>query len=99
MNPDLELQIRKLTVPQLEILKVLASSPEAVSSNQEIMTTTGTPSCTYGAFLASLRKVKVENIPLLLQAGVDPDKGTRWQINEGLVTKFDLRSLLTSMGV
>ena len=99
MNENVEDKIRSLSLPQLEILMVMAKSNEPVSTSREIMQSTGTSSYTFGAIISPLRRHKVDGLSLIVQAGKDGANGVRWQINEKLVTKQDLLILLNSMGV
>lgn len=99
MNSVVETLIRSLELPQLEVLKILVSAENGVSSNQEISSTTDTASTILGSLLTPLRRRKVNGECLIVQAGRDPDKGTRWQINEKLVSIDDLRGLLVSMRI
>lgn len=99
MKPEVEKLVRSLELPQLEVLQILLSSRNGVSSNQEIISTTSTASALLGSLLTPLRRKKVNGECLIVQAGVDPDKGTRWQINEKLVSTDDLRVLLVSMNL
>lgn len=99
MNPEVETLIRSLEIPQLQVLMILANSKNGVSSNHEISTTTSTASATLGALLTPLRRRRVNGETLILPAGVDPDKGTRWQINEKLISIEDLKVLLFSMKI
>lgn len=97
MSPEVESLIRSLEIPQLEVLQVLVNTNYGVSSNQEISSTTSTPSILLGSLLTPLRRRKIDGKSLIIQAGKDPDKGTRWQINENLVSIDDLKILLISM--
>lgn len=97
VNPEVESLIRSLELPQLEVLQILVNAKNGVSSNQEISSTTSTVTATLGALLTPLRRRKVGSESLIVPAGKDPDKGTRWQINEKLVSVDDLKILLVSM--
>lgn len=99
MNPEVETLIRSLELPQLELLQILVNARNGVSSNDEISSTTSTPSVLLGSLITPLRRRKVNGESLIIQAGIDPDKGTRWQINEKLVLVDDLRELLVSMRI
>jgi hypothetical protein len=97
MNSAVETLVRSLELPQLGVLKILVNAKNGVSSNQEISSTTGTASTILGSLLTPLRRKKVDGESLIIQAGRDPDKGTRWQVNEKLVSIDDLNALLVSM--
>lgn len=99
MNSEVETVIRSLELPQLEVLQILANARNGVSSNQEISSTTQTASTILGSLLTPLRRRKINGQTLIIPAGKDPDKGTRWQINEKLVSIDDLRELLVSMRI
>ena len=99
MNPEVESLVRSLELPQLEVLQILVNARNGVSSNQEISSTTSTATATLGALLTPLRRRKVGSESLIIPAGKDPDKGTRWQINEKLVSIEDLKILLISMKI
>lgn len=100
MNSDVETLIRSLEIPQLQVLWILVNAKEGVSSNREISSTTDTATQILGALLTPLRRRKVNGECLIIQAGVDPDKGTRWQINEKLVSEIDdLKVLLINMKI
>lgn len=96
---SIEEKIRRLKIPQLEILKLLADSSDGVSSSKEISQTTGTSSYELGAVITPLRRVKVENKNLIIPAGREIDNSVRWQINEDLIPRDELRLLLTKMSI
>lgn len=99
MNSDVETVIRSLELPQLNVLQILVNARNGVSSNQEISSTTFTATATLGALLTPLRRRKINGESLIIPAGKDPDKGTRWQINEKLISIDDLNALLVSMKI
>lgn len=99
MKSEVESLIRSLEVPQLEVLLLLANSENGVSSNHEIASTTYTASATLGALLTPLRRRKINGETLIIPAGIDPGMGTRWQINEKLISIEELRELLASMKI
>ena len=49
--------------------------------------------------IAPLRRHKIEGMTLIVPAGEDPEEGVRWQVNEKLVKKMDLKVLLSEMGI
>ena len=97
MNP-IEEKIRQLKIPQLEILKLLVESNNGASSSKEISDATSTASFVLGAMITPLRRIKVDNKNLIIPAGRE-DNSVRWQINEGLISKNDLKVLLVEMGI
>lgn len=99
MKPEVETLVRSLEIPQLQVLWILVNARGGVSSNQEISSTTYTASMTLGALLTPLRRRKIEGECLIVQAGIDPDKGTRWQINEKLFSIDELKELLIVMRI
>lgn len=99
MNENVETLIRSFAIPQLQVLSMLANSKDGISSNQEISSTTQTAIMRLGSLLTPLRRKKVSGESLIIQAGKDPEKGTRWQINEKLTSLDDLKILLISMKI
>lgn len=96
---NIETKIRKLKIPQLEVLKLLADDPNGVSSNKEISDSTQTSAYTLGAVLTPIMRLKVGKEKLLIQAGRDFDGKPRWQINEKVIERTELKILLNSMGI
>lgn len=99
MNPVLEEKIRKLKIPQLELLKLLSDSGTGVSSAKELGDATSTASFTLGAMITPLRRIQTEKGRLIIPAGRDIDNSVRWQINEKLVLRSDLKILLSEMEI
>lgn len=99
MGKQLENLIRKLQIPQLKVLKLLCEGDQGVYSNQEISDTMSTASYTLGAVLAPLRRYKINGEPLIITAGVDSLEGTRWQLNERIIDRNELRYLLVKMEI
>lgn len=87
-----------MTIPQLNALKLLAGSPKGIASYKEISDTTHSSSYTLGAIITSLKKYKTENGSLILPAGRDPE-GMRWQLNEKVISRDDLKILLNEIGI
>lgn len=98
MNP-IEQRIRQLKFPQLEILKILAESREGVSSSKEIGDATSTAVYLLGAMITPLRRLKIDDQCLIIPAGREADNSVRWQINEDLISKDELKELLMRMKV
>lgn len=99
MKDNAEELIRKLNLVQLGVLKVIANSSEGVSTNTEIGDTTGTATYRLGAIITPLRRYKVDGESLILPAGRDVDEGTRWQLNEKVIKKDELKRLLVEMKI
>ncbi|MDD5415384.1 MAG: hypothetical protein PHE48_00045 [Candidatus Daviesbacteria bacterium] len=98
MEP-LEGKIRYLTIPQLKILKVLSESEFGVLDSQEIMDTTHTATATFGAYITSLKKLKSnDGQPIVIPAG-RTDEGTRWQVNEKVISKEKLKQIIADLNV
>lgn len=95
----LEEKIRQLKIPQLQILKLLADSPMGVSSSKELGDATSTASYTLGAMLTPLRRLKIDNKPLIVPAGREADNKVRWQINEEVIGRDNLKILLANMDI
>ena len=87
-----------MTIPQLKALRLLADSPNGIASYKEISTTTETSSYALGAIITSLKKYKTENGSLILPAGRDSE-GMRWQLNEKVILRDDLKILLNEIGI
>ena len=92
-------KIRTLKIPQLEILKILVESKNGVSSAKEIGDTTNTASYSLGAMITPLRRIQTDKGRLIIPAGRDLDNSVRWQINEKVVSRSDLKILLSEMGI
>lgn len=95
---EIKLKIRTMTIPQLKALRLLVDSANGIASYKEISDTTGTASYTLGAIITSLKKYKTENGTLILPAGRDPE-GMRWQLNEKVISKDELKMLLVEIGI
>ena len=96
---SIEDKIRKLKIPQLEILEILADDPNGVSSSKEIGDSTSTSSYALGAQLTPILRIRVNNHRLIILAGRDEDGKPRWQINEKVISSDNLKALLVSMGI
>lgn len=94
---EIEKRLRKMTIPQLEALKMIAESELGISTTKEIGDTTSTASYRLGAIITSLLKVKTNKGSLLLPAGRDPDGGMRWQLNEEVISREGLKRILVEM--
>ena len=99
MNKSVETLVRSLELPQLQVLMILVNARNGISSNDEISSTTSTPSILLGSLITPLRRRKINGESLIVQAGRDPDAGTRWQINAKLTSVDDLKELLMSMSL
>lgn len=94
----IEEKIRSLTIPQLEILKALAESPHGIMDSQEIMSTTATATTTFGAYISSLKKFRIDDKSIVMPAGRTTE-GMRWQLNEDLIEKHRLLEILNNMRI
>ena len=95
----IEEKIRGLTIPQLEILKLLAESKDGILDSQEIMTTTHTATATFGAYISSLKKFKSEGGHSIIIPAGRTEEGMRWQLNEKVIEKKQLLTILNEMRV
>jgi hypothetical protein len=96
---ELETRIRELKIPQLKVLKMLASEGNGISSSKEIADTTSTSSYTLGAMLTPLLRIKNENGSLIIKAGREIDGSVRWQLNNKVISREKLLGLITSMDI
>lgn len=96
---SIEDKIRSLRIPQLEILKILTDSTHGVSSAKEIGDATESAAYQLGAMLTPLRRIQAKNGRLIIPAGRDIDNSVRWQINEEVIKREELKALLVQMGI
>ena len=96
---EIESKIRQLKIPQLEILKILSENENGLSSSHEIKSIMNTSSALLGAMITPLRRIKVGGKNLIIPAGREIDDSVRWQINDGLITRNELKALLVNMDI
>ncbi|EKE05102.1 MAG: hypothetical protein ACD_19C00426G0124 [uncultured bacterium] len=96
---EIESRIRQLKIPQLQILKIITENESGVSSSKEIGDTTGTSLQLLGAMITPLRRIKIDNKNLIIPAGREVDNSVRWQLNNELITRNELKALLTNMNI
>lgn len=99
MKKEIEDLIRSLSLPQLELLKMLTNSDKGVFSNQEISNTMYTASYTLGAIITPLRRHKIDGEPIIILAGKSVAEGNRWQLNSKVIDRDQLKILLTEMEI
>lgn len=99
MKKEVEDLIRSLSLPQLEVLKMLTQDEKGVFSNKEMSTTLSTASTQLGALITPLRRHKIENEPLVVPAGKHPTEGNRWQLNTKIIDRDALKLLLVEMEI
>ena len=99
MNQQVEEKVRRLKMPQLKLLALLAKGENSVFTTKEIIEKIETDPHTFGAIITPLLRHKVDGKTIVIRAGEDLKEGTRWQINNKLVSKPDLVLLLDDMEV
>lgn len=99
MNPSVEEKIRTLKLPQLKLLALLVKGNHSVFTTKQIIDLIHTDPHTFGSIITPLLRHKVDGKSLVIKAGEDMEQGTRWQVNNKLVSKSDLVLLLDDMEV
>lgn len=95
IKEELENKFRNTTLRQLEALLLFASSPSVVVTTSEISQSTSTvdPQALAG-LVSSLAKIKTSKGPLLLKIGRTSEEGSRWRINEQVISRKELSEIL-----
>lgn len=95
IRSQLKERFRNTTLRQLEALWLFANSKSIIVTSSEIGEATSTPVQEGQAgLISSLSKIKTEKGPLLLKAGRIPGEGTRWTLNQQVITRDELAEIL-----
>lgn len=103
-NPNVEDKLRRATKGQLLALNVIASSPNSLATTSEMQDvlygqadeSTGTANQSVGGTISAVSRIKVDGQPLLIPMGKD-EYGIRWQLNENLTDKDNLKQLISEL--
>lgn len=92
---EIDQKLQNATLRQLQALLLFASTAEIVVTSEDISKSTSTaePKALAG-LVSSLAKIKTSKGQLLLRIGRIPGEGTRWRLNEEVISKKELNNLL-----
>lgn len=88
-------RFRNTTLRQLEALWLFANSKSVIVTSSEIGKATHTAVQEEQAgLISSLSKIRTEKGSLILKAGRVPGEGTRWTLNQQVITRDELAEIL-----
>lgn len=91
---DFETALRKFTIPKLEALGTVLSNAGTVVSTTTISGTLSKEGRGLGGTLSSLTRTSIDEQPLLIPVGKDPQEGQLWRFNEKIAPKWEAKSLV-----
>lgn len=95
IKTEIDQKLQNATLKQLQALLLFAATSEIVVTSEWISKSTSTsePKALAG-LVSSLAKIKTSKGPLLLRIGRIPGEGTRWRLNEDVISKKELNEVL-----
>lgn len=92
---ELEQKLRNCTLAQLQTLLLFATTKELVVTTSEIGDSTSTidPKALAG-LVSSVSKIRINNEPLILKIGRIPGEGTRYRLNDDVISRSQLADIL-----
>lgn len=90
---ELEKTLRKFTLDKLAAFGTILQSQETVMSTTTISGMLSKEGRGLGGTLSSFARTMVDNEPLLVQVGKDPQEGQLWKFNEKVAPKWEAKSL------
>lgn len=94
MDKQLKEKLRFFKLSSLYILHTLALTDSIALEVNEISNSTNTSEPELKGVITVLRRVKVNEEPLIVPAGRDDEGKLRWRINESVVSKQELAKFL-----
>jgi hypothetical protein len=95
---QLKQRLSNATLRQLEALWLFANSKDVIVTSSQISDSTSTAMQEgLAGLISSISKMQTEKGPLILRAGRVPGEGTRWRLNEDIITQAELADLLISI--
>ena len=95
ITTEIDQKLQNATLKQLQALLLFATTKEIVVNSDDISKSTSTaePKALAG-LVSSLAKIITSKGSLLLRIGRIPNEGTRWRLNEEVISQKELSELL-----
>lgn len=94
---DIILKIRKCSLEQLDALRVFTLYDPPIVTTKTISESTSTSDQSLGGVISSLSRIKSETGVALIEPAGSGEDGTRWRLNETLITKDELEKLVEEL--
>jgi hypothetical protein len=94
LEPQLQEKLRLLKIDVLSFLNTLAVSTSVALDLENISSSTSTSEPELKGIIGTLRRMKINDMSLILPAGRDSSGRLRWQLNQKLVNKKELAEFL-----
>jgi len=102
---NVENKLRRATKGQLLALNVIAKAPNSLATTSEIQdvlhsqvsNSTSTADQSVGGTISAISRIKINNKPLIIPMGKDEEYGIRWQLNQKLIEKGELKEIINEI--